>query len=143
MKRARYTIPTLGLGLTMLGCQDPVVGDFNVTFFDGLGIPLEYSETDPATNVTCSTSVAAAMTVDKDLQAKVDVSYAYLCDDGSIDYTETSNYTGAFEVIEKGFDYKITLVSGDTSLALDCAMDEAGVLFCNDVTGSAFVFEPK
>jgi hypothetical protein len=143
MNRAKYSIPMAGLGLTFVACQDPAVGDFNVAFFDGSSLPLSYTKRDPVTGVACTGNGSATMTVDEELLTTITVNYTYVCDDGSADELETFIFTGTFEVIEKGFTYKINLADdADVQIALDCDMDAAKILFCRDVNDEAFVFQP-
>jgi hypothetical protein len=128
MKRASYSIPLLSFGVTLIGCQDPIVS---------------YAEVDSATGVPCVIEASASMTVDQELQAILTVNYALTCDDATLNESLVYNYTAVIEAVEPGSLYKIALDEQGTQVALDCAMDSKNALLCNNEGGDAFAFEPK
>jgi len=146
MKRATYTIPLIGFGVTLSACADPIIDEFDAQFVAGIGVPFSYSEVDSTTGVTCTLELNASMSVDAELQAAISVNYSYTCDDGTNEsYAET--YTGTITVDQGRSKYTIALDLGGEPFTLDCTRDtkggDRGFLLCADQNGDAWAFAPK
>jgi hypothetical protein len=127
MKRSLYTIPLATLGLSLSGCGDPIVANFNATIFDDTPFPYGDAEY----------TVSATMSVAEDLTVVIEQSVDYV-DPAATDYAV--KYEGTVSVVEKGAKYDISLDIDGQAFVLNCTMDADINLSCTDEDNAVFAF---
>lgn len=136
MKKS-FVIPALSVvSVSVSGCADPIIGDWDMSKLGDDEFPYHYE------GEACTYDGTGLLSIIDDLTGSFTFEYSADCGsfgELSISYT----WTAAVTVVEKKASYTIALTGEDEDIAdldLDCTMTDKAILDCEDSDGEEIDF---
>jgi len=159
-RRRSYRIPAVTtLGVTMTGCAD-ISGDWELTRFAGLSLPIEAIRDPDAPGITYGGSGRLSVTSERSATLTMSLSYQYDTDYGYYAYTIPLTYGASITALSsRSYTIKVTLDDlyavlfqlsdgpiGDDFVfnpqkSMDCTLNTDDALMCADQDLAAWDFE--
>ena len=131
----RFLVPAVSLCLTVAsGCQDPLVGDWELVELDGEDWPIDEIYSDGG--YVYSIEAEASMSIDPDLEGKFEMDIDISYDGDSYGYSYDSDVSA--EVKQRRAEYDIE-IDGDIEFEMTCAL-YGDTLECEDSDDADLIY---